>query len=281
MKQTIFRTLGVLLLVLSIGLFSWEMFGGYEKIWLPYQNDKIKSQQEQVSASDIKENIEKTQNNKQPMLAGKVDEDGNVSGGNNNDGDSSNNQEISDFDEYGYEVDENGYPISSDPLINYNVGNLQYSQTPPSHLNTSYVVGLIHVPSVGITERIYEGLSNDNLWAGVGTVKPNQRMGERNYAIAGHHMENPNLMFSPLMNVQNGQKIYLTDMDKVYEYKIHNIVHVDPSQGQYMLDSQGNELVTLIVCTDPWGSQRRIVQGKLVKEVPMKQAPENIKKAFN
>lgn len=260
---------GLLVLVGAFMLF-WYAWGDAQ-LGTQWKVNNIKDDVEVVSADDIQENLEKTtvatqsdsENNGEPNTT--TDENGSVQ-----------------YNSDGVAVDENGYPISNDDSVTYDVSNIEYSTEPPTNgLNVSYTVGMIYVPDVGINEYIYEGLSNDNLWVGVGTVKPNQRMGERNYALAGHHMENPNLLFSPLMQSQKGQKIYLSDKQNVYEYEITDIVHVDPSQGHYILDSSGDEIVTLVTCTDPWGSERRVIQGKLTNEMSLDDAPNHVQNSFN
>lgn len=39
-------------------------------------------------------------------------------------------------------------------------------------------------------------------------------MGKRNYTLAGHHMTNPNILFSPLQNIKTGDTIYLINKSK-------------------------------------------------------------------
>src|SRR5699024_11149761 len=81
-----------------------------------------------------------------------------------------------------------------------------------------YMIGEIYVPDVGIHIPILEGLTNENLWLASATMKPNQVMGEGNYAIAGHYMLDKSLLFTPLENSQEGQKVYITYKRTVYEY---------------------------------------------------------------
>jgi sortase A len=128
-------------------------------------------------------------------------------------------------------------------------------------------IGLIAVPSVKIYLPVLNGLGNNNLTVGAGTMKPNQVMGERNYALAGHHIHKQPTLFSPLENVKVGSKIYVTDKKKVYTYKITFEKVVDKSQVQYIDDAQGNHIITLVTCAADQILQpeRQIVRGKLVK----------------
>lgn len=64
--------------------------------------------------------------------------------------------------------------------------------------NSNYVVGKITIPSVHLNLPILYGVSNNNLWFGACTMKPNQKFGQGNFALAGHTMANQNLLFTPL-----------------------------------------------------------------------------------
>lgn len=127
-------------------------------------------------------------------------------------------------------------------------------------------IGLIAVPDVNIHLPILAGLANTNLAVGAGTMKADQKMGGvNNYALAGHHIPKTKVLFTPLENSKLGQKIYLTDMKKIYTYTIKLDKVVDKSQVQYIDDVPGKRLVTLITCASQIEGQpdRRVVQGEL------------------
>lgn len=241
------KVVGIVLVLLGVFLVVWNVYDN-SNIGTEHRVDKAKGLIEETSAEDIRNNIEKT---KVETVDGEL------------------------------EVTDEGYPESSEESITYDVSNIEYSTTPPTdNKNVSYIVGEIYIPDVNVKENIFEGISNDNLWVGVGTVKPNQEFGKGNYGIAGHHMENPNLLFSPLMKSKVGDAIYLSDKATVYEYEVDNIVTVDESQGHYIQDRYGEGIVTLVTCTDPYGTERRIVQGTLVAEYSIEDANEDVQEAF-
>jgi sortase A len=70
-----------------------------------------------------------------------------------------------------------------------------------------------------------------------------------------------------LKNVQVGNQIYLTDMSKVYTYKVATKTTVNETQVQWIDDVAGKKLVTLITCASATeGETNRImVQGALEK----------------
>lgn len=142
------------------------------------------------------------------------------------------------------------------------------------------VIGGIAVPDVAINLPIIKGISNYNLAVGAGTMKPDQVMGEGNYALAGHNMIDKGLLFSPLDKLAMGDEIYLTDLEYIYVYKTSFIETVNPDRVDLIDDVEGQTLVTLVTC-NPDGSKRLVVQGTFEKKVPMKKATKAMKAAFD
>ena len=96
------------------------------------------------------------------------------------------------------------------------------------------IIGEITVPAIGMTIPIANGVDNTTLALAAGTLRPNMKMGEGNYALAGHNMANGSkVLFSPLYSKSKvGQKVYITDLKNVYEYKnFRNGRFISPSQG--------------------------------------------------
>ncbi|KRL05701.1 class A sortase [Liquorilactobacillus oeni] len=131
--------------------------------------------------------------------------------------------------------------------------------------NDSGSIGKISIPKVGLYLPIFYGIDNENLLRGAGTMKPAEKMGEGNYALAGHHMSNSTILFSPLAKVKTGMSIYLTDGAKVYRYRVVQKRTVDKYQINWINDVPQKKLVTLVTClTATAGETNRIlVQGEL------------------
>lgn len=142
------------------------------------------------------------------------------------------------------------------------------------------IIGGIAVPSVKINLPIFKGLSNKNLLSGAGTLDPNQKMGEGNYALASHSLENKELLFTPLEKVQVDDLIYLTDLDNIYTYKINFKKIVKPTDIHYLDVSPIKKQVTLVTCGDAEGKTRIIVQGELETITPIQEATEEQLRAF-
>ena len=147
------------------------------------------------------------------------------------------------------------------------------------------VIGGIAIPEVEINLPIFKGLDNVNLFYGAGTMKPNQKMGEGNYALASHHIftaENASqMLFSPLANAKEGMKIYLTDKEKVYTYVIREVKHVTPDRVDEIEDREGINEITLVTCVDYNATERIIVKGDFKEVKPYAETPSDVLEAFN
>ncbi|MCI0131130.1 MULTISPECIES: class A sortase [Enterococcaceae] len=141
------------------------------------------------------------------------------------------------------------------------------------------VVGGIAIPSVDLNLPILKGVSNYVISVGAGTMKPDQKMGFGNYALASHYMYDPTLLFAPLVRVELGSSIYLTDLEYIYEYKVTMKEYVEPTRVDVIEDVPEKRQVTLVTC-DTSGEHRLILQGELVKKVNGKKAPKDMRDAF-
>lgn len=140
-------------------------------------------------------------------------------------------------------------------------------------------IGGIAVPSVGINLPIYKGVSNEGMYLGAGTLFPDQQMGRSNYSLASHHSIHQDLLFAPLPKVHVGDKIYLTDLDKVYTYEVTMNQVVAPTRVD-LIEPTEEDIITLITC-DTGLVDRVAVQGKLIAEQPIDDAPTEAWQAFN
>ncbi|MFD1464565.1 class A sortase [Lapidilactobacillus mulanensis] len=128
--------------------------------------------------------------------------------------------------------------------------------------NDASALGKIAIPAVNLTLPIVKGVGETALATGAGTMKADQEMGAGNYALAGHHMNNPNILFSPVTRAQVGQLIYITDLTNVYVYKIDLKEVIKPTDVSIIDDQAGKKMITLITCAQS-GTKRWAVQGQL------------------
>lgn len=146
------------------------------------------------------------------------------------------------------------------------VKSVDSTKTLKNTLNKSQgMIGKIAIPAVNLKLPIYYGISDASLYRGAGTMKPDQQMGQGNYALAGHHMRDPNVLFSPIVRTKPGEKIYLTDGTKLYTYKITKKQLISKYAVEWINDVPNEKLVTLITCDDE-GVDRYAIRGTLVKK---------------
>ncbi|WP_300615979.1 class A sortase [uncultured Lactobacillus sp.] len=147
------------------------------------------------------------------------------------------------------------------------VKSIDFAQTTRSRVkNTAGAIGAISIPSVKLYLPIMQGLSDAALSTGGGTMRADQRMGKGNYPLAGHYMTDQGALFSPLERVKLGSMVYLTDLKKVYAYKIYYKKVVDPS-AVWLVANTKKKIVTLITCADG-GVNRWSLRGKLTAVKP-------------
>ncbi|MFJ7697947.1 class A sortase [Lysinibacillus fusiformis] len=133
------------------------------------------------------------------------------------------------------------------------------------------VIGSIAVPSVHMQLPILKGVGNAVLAIGAGTMKPNQQLGQGNYALAGHYFEEKDILFSPLYQAQIGDIFYVTDMSNVYEYKLAT-KKIIAATDVYIVDDIPNQTtLTLITCAEK-GSKRLALQADFVQSYSLDNA---------
>lgn len=142
------------------------------------------------------------------------------------------------------------------------------------------VIAGVAIPSVAINLPIFKGLGNEGLWYGAGTFRPDQVMGEGNYALASHRLEESDLLFSHLDQVAIGDVVYLTDLEHVYTYQVTVSTRIDPTQVEVVEDVPEKKMVTLITCGEASAVTRWMVQGELAQVTAMDQATETMLAAF-
>lgn len=143
------------------------------------------------------------------------------------------------------------------------------------------IVGEITVPAIKMTLPIGKGVDNTTLALAAGTFRPDMKMGEGNYALAGHNMAHGSkILFSPLYyHAKVGQKVYLTDLNRVYEYQITERQFIDASRVD-VVQNTPQKILTLVTC-DATGARRLMIRGKYIKSMPFKQAPQQVQKNFS
>ena len=159
--------------------------------------------------------------------------------------------------------------------------NLQSVARARARRQSINVIGVISIPAIKMSVPIGKGVDNNTLALAAGTMRADQQMGEGNYVLAGHNMAHGSrILFSPLYyDAKVGQKIYLTDMTRVYEYRITQRQFIDATRVD-VVDNTPEKIVTLITCNKT-GSRRLMIRGAFVKAMKFKQAPTKVQKSLS
>ncbi|CAM3196592.1 sortase A [Lactobacillus bombicola] len=149
-------------------------------------------------------------------------------------------------------------------------------------------IGQIAIPSKNILLNIFRGVGNDELALGVGTFRANQKMGQNNYPLAGHNVNDGTSYFSPLYTatvngtLQKGTVIYLTDFKTVYYYKVEFAQFISVYNLQLSFNNKkyvSHPVISLFTC-DYTGQGRLLVRGKLTGSQLLSGASKNVKQVF-
>lgn len=162
-------------------------------------------------------------------------------------------------------------PIRTEDVVKSQLGGAK---------NELPVIASIAIPSVKIRLPIFKGLSNEALFYGAGTMSPTQEMGEGNYGLASHRSDQPDLLFTPLEELQLGDIIYLTDLSNVYTYEAFYKEKVEPTRTEVLDAVPDRQLLTLITCGDLYATTRLVVQAELIEVIPMNELSKEAAQAF-
>lgn len=148
------------------------------------------------------------------------------------------------------------------------------------------IIGQLSIPDLNVDLPLLKGVTNANLAVGVTTMRKDQEMGKGNYPVSGHHMKNKSLLFGSLMDIELGTKVFVTDKNTVYEYKIYDIVVVEDTAMYMIEESQseniGKPILSLMTCYHTSRTGKRFFAlGELIDEYPYEEMKENQNNADN
>lgn len=169
--------------------------------------------------------------------------------------------------------------ISSVRIENYSNSKLDFNQTV-----NNWGVGKVVIPDIDVNLPILAGMNNDNLLSGVGTLDKSVRQGIGNFILLSHNISDGKGYSKPLLlgrinELKKGNTIYTTDFSTLYTYEVFSNEVVNKNQVSYIeqpKDRMTTPIVTLIRCEGNIGtSDRRIIQGKLIKQENISQLNNN------
>lgn len=132
------------------------------------------------------------------------------------------------------------------------------------------IMGVIEIPSIGVTLPIYHGSEEEVLQKGAGHLEgsalPTGDIGDHT-VITGHTGLPTAMLFTDLDELEIGDRFYLDILNEVFTYEVVNIYVVLPTETEELKAQEGKNLVTLVTCT-PYGvnSHRLLIQGERIDE---------------
>lgn len=154
----------------------------------------------------------------------------------------------------------------------------------PDLIDQNLIIGRLYIPSIDLNLTVFNGLSNSILHAGLGTMRPGLTMGQGNFPIAGHYSADSDILFGDLISVEIGDKIYLTDNEKIYEYKVYETRIVDVTEVKWVENTvakeHGKPIISLMNCYYVDGQNsgdRYFVFGELIEISDLADSPIYLK----
>ena len=150
---------------------------------------------------------------------------------------------------------ENAIVDDSNEIID--VGDIESGGSSSTNKKKKYkgfdMIGTIEIPKTKVAYPVLSELTRKSLETSVIAIYPLNAVlnSKGNVVIAGHNYRN-GLFFSNNKNLSNGDKIYITDLDKKkVTYIIYKKFEADENDTSfYNRDTQGAREITLSTCTD-------------------------------
>lgn len=130
------------------------------------------------------------------------------------------------------------------------------------------VMGTVRVPKISVELPIYHGTSDAALASGAGHLYGTSLPvgGPSTHAvITGHRGLATAQMFTRLNEIEIGDYLYITVLDRTLAYKVDSIDVIDPTDSSRLRIVPGQDRLTLMTCT-PYGvnTHRLLVSGHRV-----------------
>ena len=137
-------------------------------------------------------------------------------------------------------------------------------------LDIGNTMGYISIPRIKVELPIYHGTSDNVLKNGVGHLEGTSLpIGGKNThcVLAGHTGLASGKIFDNIDKLEFGDIFYIKVLDKTLEYKVVNIVKVDPNDTEAIKLDPEKDYVTLVTCTPRLiNSHRLLVRGERVQD---------------
>lgn len=191
-------------------------------------------------------------------------------------------QLITKYNEAVVNIDDTEYAQEMQKAVDYNAYLLKQNRNiitdaeydPDAYYETllnftgNSIMGYVEIPQIGVTEPIYHYSTEVSLGMGVGHIHGSSLPtgGKNTHTVLTGHRGLPNQkFFSDLDKLKKGDNFYLHILDQTLAYKIYDIKVIEPTDVDFLMIENGEDLATLVTCT-PYGvnTHRLIVMGTRV-----------------
>lgn len=150
---------------------------------------------------------------------------------------------------------------------------------------TNDILGYVVIPEVDLALPITQGINKevDNMLYSAVTNLQEQQMGKGNYVLSSHRLgTSQSLLFSPLHNVVVGDKVYITDTQKTFEYTVYRTFLFESSEVNTLKEIKDYNITTLYTCYYDNGVKVRFgVRAVLTDITPFKDNKDLFKAVIN
>jgi len=122
------------------------------------------------------------------------------------------------------------------------------------------VLGVIQIKKIKLKEPIVEGVSKDNLYAGIGHIPGTAGLGEPgNCALAGHRNYAFKKFFRRLDELDIGDEVIISTKDEDLTYTVTGKSVVEPDDVSVLEGRLDENILTLITCTPVYVASHRLI----------------------
>lgn len=143
------------------------------------------------------------------------------------------------------------------------------------------VLGGIYIPKINLTLPITSTVNKEYKNISAVAVKPNQEMGKDNYILASNSTFNKKLLFTSIIYLNEGDKVFMTDKDKIYLYEVVSRKKVDMDRD-YILEhlNKTSELTLITKYKNKETEKLIVVQAELKSVANYRESGDKLKNIF-
>lgn len=147
-----------------------------------------------------------------------------------------------------------------------------------SLLDTGGAMATVSIPKIAVDLPVFHGTTESVLAAGAGHLYGSSLPvgGPNTHSVIAAHRGMPTaLMFTRLDELEVGDVFTITVLGETHAYQVDLVSVIEPDDTSLFTIDPGKDYVSLLTCT-PYGinSQRLVVRGKRLADVPPAQKPE-------